>query len=90
MFGSRRNSLLLGMSLLASAPASWAQAPTVGPNTNMVTRGDWTTGDPFLQRQNEPSLAVSTRNVLEWDETYYLSTAVTGSADGDRSKDSFK
>jgi hypothetical protein len=65
MFGSKRNSLLLGMSLLAGlagAPASWAQAPTVGPNTNMVTRGDWTTGDPFLQRQNEPSLAVSTRN----------------------------
>ncbi|MBZ5630484.1 MAG: putative Ig domain-containing protein [Acidobacteriia bacterium] len=28
----------------------------------MVSGTDWTTGDPFLQRQNEPSLAVSTRN----------------------------
>jgi hypothetical protein len=30
----------------------------------MVSGTDWTTGDPFLQRQNEPSVAVSTRNPL--------------------------
>ena len=30
----------------------------------MVSGTGWTNGDPFLQRQNEPSLAVSTRNTL--------------------------
>src|SRR6516225_6512733 len=39
-----------------------AQIP--GPNVNMVSGTDWPNGDPFLQRQNEPSLAVSTRNPL--------------------------
>ena len=39
-----------------------AQIP--GPNVNMVSGTKWPDGDPFLQRQNEPSLAVSTRNPL--------------------------
>jgi hypothetical protein len=30
----------------------------------MVSGTGWTNGDPFLQRQNEPSLAVSTRNTV--------------------------
>jgi hypothetical protein len=30
----------------------------------MVSGTGWTNGDPFLQRQNEPTLAVSTRNAL--------------------------
>src|SRR6266481_1093666 len=67
MFEGTRNSLLLGMSLLAglaSAPAAWAQGPTPGQNVNMVAGTDWPGGDPFLQRQNEPSVAVSTRNPL--------------------------
>ncbi|MFL6314505.1 MAG: beta strand repeat-containing protein [Terriglobales bacterium] len=41
-----------------------AQSPSAGTNVNMVSGTDWTTGDPFLQRQNEPSAAVSTRNPL--------------------------
>ncbi|HET6934802.1 MAG TPA: putative Ig domain-containing protein [Candidatus Angelobacter sp.] len=41
-----------------------AQTPVAGANVNMVSGTDWTTGDPFLQRQNEPSVAVSTRNPL--------------------------
>ncbi len=41
-----------------------AQNPASGANVNMVSGTDWTTGDPFLQRQNEPSVAVSTRNPL--------------------------
>lgn len=47
--------------LVSPAPA---QNPVAGPNVNMVSGTDWTTGDPFLQRQNEPSVAVSTRNPL--------------------------
>lgn len=67
MFDSARNSLLLGMSLLAGlacAQAAWAQGPTPGQNVNMVSGTKWPGGDPFLQRQNEPSIAVSTRNPL--------------------------
>ena len=41
-----------------------AQVPPfiVGPNVNMVSGTSLPDGDPWLQRQNEPSLAVSTRN----------------------------
>jgi hypothetical protein len=35
---------------------------TPGDNVNMVSGTKWPGGDPFLQRQNEPALAVSTRN----------------------------
>src|SRR5437867_9163162 len=38
------------------------QRPVAGRNVNMVAGTTWPDGDPFLQRQNEPSLAVSTRN----------------------------
>ncbi|HEY6943493.1 MAG TPA: putative Ig domain-containing protein [Candidatus Acidoferrum sp.] len=41
-----------------------ALGQTSGPSVNMVSGTGWTNGDPFLQRQNEPSLAVSTRNTL--------------------------
>ncbi|MGH9530363.1 MAG: hypothetical protein ACRD2S_10655, partial [Terriglobales bacterium] len=39
-------------------------AQVAGQNVNMVSGTQWPTGDPFLQRQNEPSMAVSTRNPL--------------------------
>ncbi|HWC97993.1 MAG TPA: hypothetical protein VG456_14635, partial [Candidatus Sulfopaludibacter sp.] len=35
-----------------------------GTNVNMVSGTQWPNGDPFLQRQNEPSIAVSSRNPL--------------------------
>src|SRR5205809_7659989 len=56
---------LLGIFLIVSGSAS-AQlpSPVVGPNVNMVAGTSWPNGDPFLQRQNEPSVAVSTRNPL--------------------------
>src|SRR5260370_34536567 len=40
----------------------FAQIPVAGPSVNMVSGITWPDGDPFLQRQNEPSIAVSTRN----------------------------
>src|SRR5437870_3597439 len=39
-----------------------AQVP--GTNVNMVSGTQWPGGDPFLQRQNEPTMAVSSRNPL--------------------------
>ena len=53
--------LLAGVSLPAHPGAAQAVA---GQNVNMVSGTKWPGGDPFLQRQNEPSLAVSSRNVL--------------------------
>ena len=38
--------------------------PIPGRNINMVSGTTLPAGDPFLQRQNEPSLAISTRNPL--------------------------
>ena len=38
------------------------QQPIVDPNVNMVRGFTLADGDPYLQRQNEPSIAVSTRN----------------------------
>src|SRR5438552_707083 len=53
--------LVVGIIVLTTVSAAEGP-PTAGQNINMVTGTDWTTGDPFLQRQNEPSIAVSTRN----------------------------
>lgn len=49
---------------LCSSSSLRAQAPVAGQNVNMVSGTQWPGGDPFLQRQNEPSLAVSSRNLL--------------------------
>ncbi len=46
--------------ILALTAGAFSQTP--GQNVNMVSGKVWPGGDPFLQRQNEPSLAISTRN----------------------------
>src|SRR5882757_9744064 len=53
---------LIFLTILAAASCAAAQTPVAGPNVNMVSGTQWPGGDPYLQRQNEPSLAVSTRN----------------------------
>ena len=53
--------LLLGAAWIAMMCAP-TRAQVAGQNVNMVSGTNWTNGDPFLQRQNEPSIAVSTRN----------------------------
>jgi hypothetical protein len=60
-WGSRFGSSLLALSLLAIGSL---HAQQVGTNVNMVTGTQWPGGDPFLQRQNEPSMAISSRNPL--------------------------
>src|SRR5437660_4052843 len=51
--------LVLCCCTMSSTPVS---AQVAGQNVNMVSGTGWTNGDPFLERQNEPSIAVSTRN----------------------------
>ena len=46
------------------AAVTTIQAQIPGRNVNMVSGTKWPDGDPYLQRQNEPSIAVSTRNTL--------------------------
>src|SRR5438045_8545433 len=50
--------------LLAILPVVAQNGEIAGRNVNMVSGKQWPGGDPFLQRQNEPSMAVSTRNLL--------------------------
>jgi hypothetical protein len=56
----------LACGLLVGAGADNAQGQTLlpGRNVNMVSGTQWPNGDPYLQRQNEPSIAASTRNPL--------------------------
>jgi hypothetical protein len=53
---------LLSLAWALFMPA--ARAQVAGQNVNMVSGTSWPGGDPFLQRQNEPSMAVSTRNPM--------------------------
>src|SRR5215475_10666582 len=67
MLVSPRYLLALGIlvalvSVFTPQAAAQVQAPTPGQNVNMVSGTQWPGGDPFLQRQNEPSIAVSSRN----------------------------
>src|SRR5579872_1868454 len=58
----QRPSLALIFVFFLIASTLGAQIP--GINVNMVSGTSWPDGDPFLQRQNEPSMAVSSRNPL--------------------------
>ena len=58
----KRVALLLACAFVCAGPARTEVIP--GRNVNMVSGTDWPIGDPFLQRQNEGSVAVSTRNPL--------------------------
>ena len=59
----RRLSAAFAIAIVMALSASIAaQIPT--RNVNMVASLVWPNGDPFLQRQNEPSIAASTRNPM--------------------------
>src|SRR3954463_11952055 len=58
----RRITLALVAATALGSAFIHAQIP--GRNVNMVSGRTLPDGDPFLQRQNEPSIAASTRNPL--------------------------
>ena len=62
-----------------------------GRNVNMVAGTKWPDGDPYLQRQNEPSLAASTRNPLHLvaGSNDYRSVDVPGLPDGAETGDAW-
>ncbi len=53
---------LTAFGLLLITLGASPHAQVAGRNVNMVTGGTFPGGDPFLQKQNEPSIAMSTRN----------------------------
>ena len=57
----RRIACVAGVLFLIVSGAA-AQQVIVDPNVNMVRGTTFPVGDPYLQRQNEPSIAISTRN----------------------------
>lgn len=54
----------LKFALLMAVISGIGHAQIAGRNINMVAGVQWPGGDPFLQRQDEPTLAVSTRNPI--------------------------
>ena len=54
------------LACLAVIPLALSQgaAQVPGRNVNLVSGVEWPGGDPFLNRQNEPFVAASSRNVL--------------------------
>ncbi len=60
----RKRLLSVSIFLYVGFLAASAAAQIAGQNVNMVAGTKWPGGDPFLERQNEPSLAVSTRNAM--------------------------
>ena len=58
---SRLRTAALAACLLLPVLVS-AAPPVAGPNVNMVSGTRFPEGDPFLTKQNEPSIAVSSRN----------------------------
>ena len=53
--------LVLGLLLVLPPLVASLAAQVAGRNVNMVSGGTFPGGDPYLQKQNEPSIAVSTR-----------------------------
>ena len=60
---ARVSSCFVLFSLVALLPVP-GSAQFAERNVNMVAGTGWPGGDPFLRQQNEPSIAVSTRNPL--------------------------
>jgi hypothetical protein len=58
---SRSLAVFASIASLCLTPAA-THAQVVGENINMVSGTQWPGGDPFLQRQNEPTMAVSSVN----------------------------
>ena len=56
--------LTMALAVAAGLAFTTIQAQIPGRNVNMVSGTTYPLGDPFLQRQNEPSIAASTRNPL--------------------------
>jgi hypothetical protein len=87
LFG--RGPALGAILLLVSAATAFAQVP--GNNVNMVSGTSLPGGDPFLQRQDEPSVALSSRHGLRLlaGANDYRTVDLPGLPDGDETGDAW-
>ena len=76
---------------IAAAGVSAQNGPIPGQSVNMVAGTEWPDGDPFLQRQNEGSMGVSTRNPLHilGGGNDYRTVDIPGLPDGSMSGDAW-
>ena len=81
----RKHSLIVIFLAIAVLLPVVALSQIAEPNVNMVAGKGWPGGDPFLQRQNEPSVAISTRNPLHLlaGANDYRTVDLPGLPDGD-------
>ena len=86
--------LLVALAGGTAAPGAQGTGPTglvASRSVNMVSGDKWPTGDPYLQRQNEPSIAASTRNPqhLVAGANDYRSVDLPGLPDGGETGDAW-
>jgi len=81
---------ILPLLIVSLTSIGYSQIP--GRNINMVSGTGWPGGDPFLQRQNEPSIAVSSRNPLHLlaGANDYRTVDLPGLPDGDETGDAWQ
>src|SRR5215510_14756415 len=84
-----RTLTILPLLIVSLASIGYTQIP--GRNINMVSGTSWPGGDPFLQRQNEPSAAVSSRNPLHMlaGANDYRTVDIPGLPDGAENGDAW-
>ena len=87
----RKHSLIVIFLAIAVLLPVVALSQIAEPNVNMVAGKGWPGGDPFLQRQNEPSVAISTRNPLHLlaGANDYRTVDLPGLPDGDETGDAW-
>ena len=89
MPAARRFAFGVALAATLGSAALFAQIP--GRNVNMVSGTTLPDGDPYLQRQNEPSIAASTRNPLHLlgGANDYRTVDVPGLPDGQETGDAW-
>ena len=83
--------LVCSLAIAAALGAALVHGQIPGRNVNMVSGTKWPDGDPFLQRQNEPSVAASTRNPLHLlaGSNDYRTVDLPGLPDGEETGDAW-
>src|SRR5512137_2523861 len=61
--GNLRLRFAVSLAVMLAVPIA-VRAQIAGESVNMVSGTQWPGGDPYLQRQNEPSIAVSSANPM--------------------------
>src|ERR1700737_4074537 len=91
MAKARDFSRLVVVALVIAFVPALTYGQIAGRNINMVSGTDWPKGDPYLQRQDEPAMAVSTRNAMHIlaGANDYRTVDLPGLPDGEETGDAW-